>query len=340
MPKISVIVPVYNTEPYLRQCIDSILNQTFTDFELLLVDDGSTDHSGEICEEYAQIDARIKLFHTPNHGVSAARNLGINQASGEWITFVDSDDWVEEEYLSCFLQKELVPKTIVYQNFIFDYTTYDGGIRVAFLYDDISFDSSNIIQAISKYRILSDAFVTAKLFYCEIIKQCNIHFNEQVSICEDMIFVRNYLHYVENVYLCSSASYHYMQRDSYISLMRSYHSSEEYILAFEELQNSLMYLLNKYPICDALYTKQLYTLHGLIHLIAACKEVNRKNYRAVFEYVRLQKDLFEKYYISVSLGSRIFQKVLFHRLLPNNMIFFLLWFGKTINAGTIKFFKE
>ena len=96
MPKISVIVPVYNVEPYLRLCVNSILNQTFTDFELLLIDDGSTDYSGEICDEYASMDSRVKVFHTTNRGVSAARNLGINKASAEWITFVDSDDWMEK----------------------------------------------------------------------------------------------------------------------------------------------------------------------------------------------------------------------------------------------------
>lgn len=99
-PKISVIVPVYNVEKYLSLCIDSILSQTFTDFELLLVDDGCTDKSGEICDGYAKTDARIKVFHTENRGVSAARNLGIKEASADWICFVDSDDWVEKKFLS------------------------------------------------------------------------------------------------------------------------------------------------------------------------------------------------------------------------------------------------
>ena len=103
-PKISVIVPVYNVEKYLHKCIDSILVQTFTDFELLLIDDGSTDKSGDICDEYAVKDARVRVFHTENRGVSAARNHGLREASGDWICFVDSDDWVENcylEYLYC-----------------------------------------------------------------------------------------------------------------------------------------------------------------------------------------------------------------------------------------------
>ena len=92
--KISVIVPVYNTEKYLPRCIDSILAQTFTDFELLLIDDGSTDNSGRICGEYALKDKRIKVVHKENGGVSRARNLGIDNAQGEYLSFIDSDDYI------------------------------------------------------------------------------------------------------------------------------------------------------------------------------------------------------------------------------------------------------
>ena len=91
-PKISVIVPVYNTEKYLQRCIDSILLQSFTDFELLLIDDGSTDSSGTICDKYAEQDSRIRVFHKANGGASSARNIGLDNAIGEWVCFVDSDD--------------------------------------------------------------------------------------------------------------------------------------------------------------------------------------------------------------------------------------------------------
>ncbi len=98
-PKISVIVPVYNVEKYLRRCIDSILSQTFSDFELLLIDDGSKDKSGDICDEYVAKDVRIKVFHKANAGVSSARNLGLDKAKGEFIFFVDSDDFLDKTHL-------------------------------------------------------------------------------------------------------------------------------------------------------------------------------------------------------------------------------------------------
>lgn len=98
-PKVSVIVPVYKVEKYLPECIDSILAQTFTDFELILVDDGSPDNSGKICDEYASRDSRVRVFHKENGGVSSARNFGVRYARAEYIAFLDSDDWWKPLFL-------------------------------------------------------------------------------------------------------------------------------------------------------------------------------------------------------------------------------------------------
>ena len=104
MPVVSIIIPVYNAEAYLRRCIDGILAQTFTDFELLLVDDGSTDSCGRICDGYAEKDGRIRVFHQENRGQSAARNTALDFAAGKWLCFIDADDFVHPEMLSVFLQ--------------------------------------------------------------------------------------------------------------------------------------------------------------------------------------------------------------------------------------------
>ena len=97
MPEISVIVPVYKTpKEYLDKCVESIVGQTVKDIELILIDDGSPDECGKYCDEYAKIDSRIKVIHQKNSGVSAARNAGIEAAQGNWIAFVDSDDWLDE----------------------------------------------------------------------------------------------------------------------------------------------------------------------------------------------------------------------------------------------------
>ena len=102
--KISVIVPIYNVEPYLRQCVDSVIKQTYSNLEILLIDDGSPDHCGAICDDYAQKDNRIKVLHKKNGGLSAAWNDGMSMATGDWIAFVDSDDWLDTKYFETLLQ--------------------------------------------------------------------------------------------------------------------------------------------------------------------------------------------------------------------------------------------
>lgn len=131
---ISVIVPIYNVERYLRQCIDSVLCQTYCDLEILLIDDGSQDRCGEICDEYAKRDDRIRVFHTKNNGLSAARNLGLRQARGEYIGFVDSDDWIESNMYEILLQQLVKTGTDIsncgawreYQNKRYDFNNFDG----------------------------------------------------------------------------------------------------------------------------------------------------------------------------------------------------------------------
>lgn len=122
MPTISVIVPVYNVEKYLRCCVDSILAQTFTDIEVILVDDGSTDSSGAICDEYAQKDSRVRVFHKENGGVSSARNLGLDEAKGKWIAFVDSDD-----YIGVTLYEKIMTEAAEQDVIYFHFSTDNGG---------------------------------------------------------------------------------------------------------------------------------------------------------------------------------------------------------------------
>lgn len=95
MNKISIIIPIYNVEQYLPQCLDSIINQTYKNLEIILINDGSTDNSGKICDNYAKVDNRIHVFHKKNEGVSSARNLGLEKCTGDFIGFVDPDDFIE-----------------------------------------------------------------------------------------------------------------------------------------------------------------------------------------------------------------------------------------------------
>ena len=130
MVKISIIIPIYNTEKYLHRCIDSILVQTFSDFELILVDDGSTDNSGKICDEYANRDNRIVVFHQKNQGQSKARNVALDyvfkQNECEWIGFIDSDDWVHPKYLEVLLSSAEMYNLKISNVFLSHVTTRDS----------------------------------------------------------------------------------------------------------------------------------------------------------------------------------------------------------------------
>ena len=112
---ISIVVPTYNNEKFLDKCVESILSQTYHEFELLIINDGSTDNTINVLQPYLKKDQRIKLHNTKNKGVSSARNLGISKAKGEYICFIDSDDWVEKDYLSQFVSKIKNPKILIIQ---------------------------------------------------------------------------------------------------------------------------------------------------------------------------------------------------------------------------------
>lgn len=140
-PLISIIIPVYNSDKTINRCVDSILSQTFNNWELLLIDDGSTDRSGELCDEYSAKDQRIKVFHKKNGGVSSARNLGLNNVKGEWITFCDSDDFVYPNWLKNYVDNISDGIDLICQAFECDKIfigkrifglTYRGGYRMVY----------------------------------------------------------------------------------------------------------------------------------------------------------------------------------------------------------------
>lgn len=209
-PAISIIVPVYKAERYLHHCIDSLLAQTFLNFEILLIDDGSPDHSGEICDKYAQNDKRIRVFHKKNEGVGAARNLGIENAYGEWITFVDSDDYVSLSYLRDFGLSQLDDSLnnediIIYQGIYY----WKSGIKQShFKYtEDDSLKSGDSI--IEKNALLMDGCPCGKLYNRNLLIANCIRFNTALSLHEDHIFVYTYLFNAQRIITRSSQNYFY-----------------------------------------------------------------------------------------------------------------------------------
>lgn len=323
-PKISVIVPVYNVERYLPKCIESILSQTFTDFELLLIDDGSTDTSGNICDAYAKTDNRVKVYHGKNRGVSAARNLGIREASAEWVCFVDSDDWVEDGYLqSLFNGGNLIQEGLVCQTFYIEHELHPENRYKLRPYSDAvlrePFDEQLVMRS-----LLNDYYVNvvAKLYNRRLIIEHHISFREGISWFEDAIFLHCYLPYVKEVVLSSSVSYHYMQRDDNPSLTKRSHGSEEWLAIAKELLKTNDLIVKNFSIHDAGYVKSTYIRYGLSQLYTAFVGVNRDNYKEIYRYVRSKKPLFKKYYVPTTMEQKVFLWFFFIEVIPSRLIFY------------------
>ena len=243
MPKISVIVPVYNAEKYLHRCVDSILAQTFTDFELLLINDGSKDNCGAICDEYATKDCRVRVFHKENGGVSSARNLGLDNAQGKWITFVDSDDRVEDYYL-----QELYKNGCDLSACSYVYEMDKGNLYEKLKDNKIVLDTDNLTDV-----LMSGGFMTpyCKLFKSKIIKDFNIRFDNEISSGEDTLFVWTYILYIDEILVSSKPAYYYRITSSGLSHKRIPIDGSLYTL--EKFYKLLLELQNKYKGYDIRY---------------------------------------------------------------------------------------
>lgn len=232
IPDVSIIVPIYNVEKYLRRCIDSILSQTFISFELLLIDDGSTDASGAICDEYALMDRRIHVTHQINRGVSAARNVGLDKSVGKYVCFVDSDDWVTSDYLAT-LMKQVQGFDVLFFGFFLRYNDESSmslSLRRQCAVNEI--EKEQLMLSLCKndtgYNVLGYAF--DKIFRRNLIEKYNLRFDENICLGEDEIFAlayclkAQYLKVIPDVLYCYSPRVGGLasQKESYKSCYSKY----------------------------------------------------------------------------------------------------------------------
>lgn len=233
--KISIIIPVYNTGEYLPLCLESILSQSFTDFEVLLVDDGSRDDSGAVCDSFAAKDNRIRVLHKENGGVSSARNLGLEQAKGEWICFVDSDDRLMSGGLQALAEGISDQVDLVMASFI---ETTAPQEEVAFVPGEkkiVGRDEAMVSMFNTSHEKFA-GYVFAKLFRRELIANKRLAFDPAISIKEDTLFVVQYLCLSSGgVFVSGTPVYYYFQRPSsaMTSLGESY--NPKYLTSFEAI---------------------------------------------------------------------------------------------------------
>lgn len=219
--KISVIIPVFNVEKYLKQCVDSVLNQSYKNFEIILVDDGSTDSSGQMCDEFSQKDERICVVHKENGGLSDARNVGISVASGDYMMFLDSDDyWDTKKCLEIVVSK--LEQTIV-DMLTFRYKKY---IESEKKYIDClpSLDENEVSGIVSKNEILTcllknGLYISSacnKVLRTKFVKENNLYFRKGIT-SEDIDWCARCMLYAQNIVYSNIDSYVYRQREASIS---------------------------------------------------------------------------------------------------------------------------
>lgn len=245
---ISVIVPVYNAENVIRRCVDSIEAQTYGNWELILVDDGSSDGSGEICDAYSKRNGRIKVIHQENRGPSVARNKGLVAANGEYVCFVDADDYVSQNYLADFHVEEDAELSVQGMNLVYsngkEAETYKPA-KTLFCPLEKALEDKSI------YALLLGP--CCKAFKTSIIKDAGISFPTNVHYGEDRIFVLKYLQYCSGKVLLSSVANYTYTHENNLSLTAKRKKSVELMQSSLLQYNELMNLLRVHSVFDYLH---------------------------------------------------------------------------------------
>ncbi|MDU4323847.1 glycosyltransferase family 2 protein [uncultured Clostridium sp.] len=234
MPKVSIIIPMYNVEKYLKRCIESVLNQTVKNLEIICVNDGSPDNCEEICNKYSKIDNRLKIINKKNGGLSSARNAGLKVAQGEFIYFLDPDDYIKEDMIFNMLNIAEENKCDV---IITGYKTMPNEHEIIPLYDlNKKLNPLDMIKNNNLVHTHNDlCFVWRFLYKKNIIQENNIKFNEDVKVGEDFIFNLEVLTKCESSYVTKFSDYYYTI-DNYDSIMRMKYKSnleDSLILQYE-----------------------------------------------------------------------------------------------------------
>lgn len=222
MPFLTIIVPIYNGESYIGKCIDSILEQTFRDFELILVNDGSTDNSKEVCKEYQQKDSRVITISKKRGGVASARQVGLDHASGKFVTFVDSDDWIENNMYEVLYDLQYkYDADIVVCNYIKDYGDHIEVMNNILPIPQDAFNGEELVKLgflRDMYRGVA-AFLWNKVFRKEILEGITIH--TDLKRGDDVAFFTDSALACKRAAYTNKALYHYVQRDTSITHRRN-----------------------------------------------------------------------------------------------------------------------
>ena len=319
--KVSIVVPVYNVEKYLDMCVDSLVNQTYGNLEIILVDDGSTDTSPQMCDKWAENDSRVKVLHKQNEGAGIARSMGMKIAQGEYILFVDSDDYLDISTIEkCIDNAQKKNADIV----VFGRKNVrDTKIDEIFLYNEKKdyIGEKEIVEFLSglfNYKIGIGISVWGKLFKLDIIKKNGIDFvSERKFLSEDALFILSIFSYVKRLSVLPENLYYYCYNP--VSLSRKYSSdyqdkTDAFLCKGKELCQVYKYPIDVYYSVCARY--HMYTIAGLKSIVAL--EIRQKEKYKIFSKViknrLLHKTLMKEILKKESKKSRLFWLLVKFRL--------------------------
>lgn len=293
---ISVIIPVYNCEKYLETCIDSVINQTYKDLQIILIDDGSTDQSSNICDKYAKTDSRIEVYHTKNQGVSAARNYGLSKVYGEYISFIDADDFLEITMYDTIIKNFDNKTEIIICNFsIIKENLKNNSNDIP----NITLQKNACIKELLLNRYLIGALWN-KVFRYNIIK--DIRFNEKFAIGEDLLFQYNLIKNIESAKFISERLYNYRVSQNNATNKSSYEKWLQFIdvtkIILEDIKNNYIELL-EYGIIKYI-NSNIFILNKIT--INSYKDMD--NVRVILDNIKENKKIYIKSK-SVSIKNKI-----------------------------------
>lgn len=304
-PLISVIIPVYNVEKYLNKCVESVVNQTYKNLEIILVDDGSPDHCPHMCDDWAQKDARIKVIHKQNGGVSSARNVGLAVATGRYVAFVDPDDWLDVEAYDCLIQMMQPNSMVVFNTWLYSENQYTKIFR---------FDTDKIVGSNEiLYKVVRTDLGGScwnKLYDLAVIKKFGIQFDITLKVAEDYDFFYEYSKKIDRVFLTNEPYYFYRMHSESVTnshCLAYYERYQENEKMLKEASNARVYKAALRGLVSMLYNIvcEMIDIKDR-HLLQVRKKIIQKFRKYLFEYYIKVTHKVSKKWVLLAFNSCLF----------------------------------
>lgn len=321
MNKVSVIVPVYNIEAYIEKCVNSLMTQSYANIEIILVDDGSTDNSVGLCDSFAKTDERIKVIHKINGGLSSARNVGISQAVGDFIVFVDGDDFVTEDYVETLLNACLKNECKIAACGYFEYYSEDSFKVICGENDSVKTSEEAITDIFTMKNEIS-VVAWNKMYSADLIKNNNILFPEQ-KIHEDVFTTYRLCATTDKIAYVKKPCYYYVQR---IGSIMNQKFSKKRLQLLEAVESIEPFVKNNSPIYD-----EAYEYYVFLNYLTVLNNMADSSYKDKQLFIFLSQKIKNMY--EVLCNNSYFNK-------KNKFTCFLLNFGMTVFYVTRRIYKH